>query len=195
MPDVEKITIRPVRTAKQISQFLDLPYDLYRNDPSWAPPLRLERKDQLNPDKNPAAKHLERQLFLAEMSGEIVGRIAVFINPAHDHQHDQETAFFGYFDCEKNHELSQALLEAAKNWATEKQRTRLIGPAQWGVNEEVGLLIDGFDTPNVVLMPYGKPYYQNMIESFGFAKAIDMYAFQADLHKGCLLYTSPSPRD
>jgi len=182
--DFENISIQPVKTAKQISQFLDVPYDLYRKDPNWAPPLRLERKDQLNPEKNPAAKNLDRLLFLAEMSGNIVGRIAVFTNPAHDHQHDKETAFFGYFDCENNAELGQALLEAAKEWAVEKGRTRLVGPAQWGVNEEVGLLIDGFDTPNVVLMSYGKPYYQTMVETAGFTKAIDLYAFQADLHEG-----------
>lgn len=178
------ITILSVESPAQIKVFLDFPYGLYQGDENWAPPLRLERKEQLDPQKNPAARDLDRQLFLAERDGEILGRIAVFTNPAHDRQHDQETAFFGYFDCHNSREVSEALLAKAESWAADKGRTRLVGPAQWGVNEEVGLLVDGFDTPNVVLMSYGKPYYKEMVEGAGFSKTIDMLAFQADLNAG-----------
>ncbi len=184
MPTNADIKIVSVQTKAQVQQFLDLPYDLYRGDPSWAPPLRLERKEQLDPVKNPAAKDLDRSLFLAVRGDAIIGRIAVFTNPAHDRQHDVETAFFGYFDCENDPELGKMLLNRADEWAKDKGRKRLVGPAQWGVNEEVGLLVEGFDSPNVVLMSYGKPYYQDMVETAGYAKAIDMYAFQADLHAG-----------
>lgn len=178
------INIIRVEDPEQIKQFLALPYDIYKGDPNWAPPLRLERKDQLDPLKNPAAKDLDRQLFLAKRQGKRVGRIAAFINPAHDQQHDPATAFFGYFDCIDDAQISSRLLDEAESWALGKGRSRLIGPAQWGVNEEVGLLVDGFDTPNVVLMPYGRPYYKDFVEAAGFTKAVDMLAFQADLNAG-----------
>lgn len=178
------IVIKPVETSDGIKQFLDLPYELYRNDPSWRPPLRLERKEQLDPDKNPAARYLSRQLYLAYQGDEVLGRIAAFINPAHDNLYNDSTAFFGYFDCIDHPEVIKALLVTAEDWAIEQGRRRLVGPAQWGVNEEVGLLIDGYEHPNVVLMSYGKPYYKLGVEEAGFTKAIDMYAFQADLNAG-----------
>ena len=179
-----KIDVIAVETPSDIKRFLELPYDIYRGQPAWAPPLRLERSDQLNPEKNPAARNLDRQLFLAVQNGRDVGRIAAFTNPDHDAQHDSETAFFGYFDTVDDPDVLQVLLDEAQNWAKVKGRTRLVGPAQWGVNEEVGLLIDGFEYPNVMLMPYGRPYYQPAVESAGFSKVVDMLAFQADLNEG-----------
>jgi len=136
-----------------------VPYDIYRGQAAWAPPLRIERKDQLDPKKNPSARVLDRQLFLAVQNGRDVGRIAAFINPVHDAEHDGDTAFFGYFDVIDDSDILSSLLETAQNWAREKGRLRMVGPAQWGVNEEVGLLIDGFEHPNAILMSYGRPYY------------------------------------
>jgi len=168
----------------EVKRFLDLPYDLYRGQTAWAPPLRLERKEQLDPNKNPAARTLDRQLFLAIKDGQDVGRIAAFINPVHDTHHDTETAFFGYYDAVDTPEILSALLTTAQEWAMAKGRKRMVGPAQWGVNEEVGLLVDGFDHPNVLLMSYGRPYYRPAVEAAGFVKAIDMLAFQAAIHEG-----------
>lgn len=179
-----QVDIVKVQTPAQVKRFLALPYDIYRGQAAWAPPLRLERADQLDPKKNPAARDLDRQLFLAVCDGQDVGRIAAFTNPAHDKQHDTETAFFGYFDGIDNSDVLALLLDSAQNWAIAKGRTRLVGPAQWSVNEEVGLLVDGFDTPNVVLMSYGRPYYAPAVEAAGFTKAIDMLAFQANLNEG-----------
>jgi len=176
--------ITAIGTPSEIKRFLALPYDLYRDQAAWAPPLRLERKDQLDPKKNPAARNLDRQLFLATKSGKDVGRIAAFINPTHDQHHDSETAFFGYFDGVDDDRILAALLARAEDWVREKGRARLVGPAQWGVNEEVGLLVEGFDDPNVVLMSYGRPYYPPAVEEAGFKKSIDMLAFQADLNAG-----------
>jgi len=171
-------------TSAEIKRFLDVPYDIYRGQAAWAPPLRIERKDQLDPTKNPAAQKLDRQLFLAIKNGRDVGRIAAFINPMHDAQHDTGTAFFGYFDAIEDESILSALLNTAQDWAQDKGRTRLVGPAQWGVNEEVGLLVDGFDHRNVLLMSYGRPYYAPVVEAAGFQKAIDMLAYQADLNAG-----------
>ena len=176
--------ITKVETPAEIKRFLDVPYDLYRGQSAWAPPLRIERKEQLDPKKNPAAQKLDRQLFLAVSGGHDVGRIAAFVNPTHDAQHDKETAFFGYLDTIDNADVLSALLEAAQTWGQGKGRKRMVGPAQWGVNEEVGLLVDGFDYPNVILMSYGRPYYAAAVEAAGFKKAVDMLAFQADLNEG-----------
>lgn len=180
----EKIVILKVKTAKDVKRFLNLPYELYRGQETWAPPLRLERREQLDPSKNPAARHLDRQLFLAMKNGQDVGRIAAFTNPSHDNQHDGETAFFGYLDSIDDAQVLADLLKTAQNWAVQKGRSRLVGPAQWGVNEEVGLLVDGFEHSNVILMSYGRPYYALAVEAAGFSKAVDMIAFQADLNEG-----------
>ena len=182
--DITEIVIQPVETPAEIKRFLALPYDLYKGQPAWAPPLRLERAEQLDPQKNPAARYLDRQLFLAVQDGQDVGRIAAFTNPDHDKQHDNETAFFGYFDAVDDADVLSMLLEKAQSWAKDKGRARLVGPAQWCVNEEVGLLIDGFEYPNVILMSYGQPYYQPAVEAAGFTKVVDMLAFQADLNEG-----------
>ena len=178
------IEIVEVGTPAEIKRFLDVPFDLYRGQEAWAPPLRLERAEQLSPEKNPAARDLDRTLFLAVRNGEDVGRIAAFTNPDHDKQHDAETAFFGYFDGIDDAGVLAALLDSAQAWAKAKGRPRLVGPLQWSTNEEVGLLIDGFEHPNVMLMPYGRPYYPPAVEAAGFTKVVDMLAFQADLNEG-----------
>lgn len=184
MATTAQIEILKVETPADIARFLDLPYDIYRGQPAWRPPLRIERKEQLDPQKNPAARDLDRQLFLAIKDGEDMGRIAAFTNPAHDARHDTETAFFGYLDAIDDADVLSRLMEAVESWAVGKGRSRMVGPAQWGVNEEVGLLVEGFEDPNVVLMSYGRPYYAPAVEAAGFSKATDMYAFQADLNAG-----------
>ena len=166
-------------------RFLAVPDSVYAEDNNWRPQLGFERAAHLNPDKNPGAAALDnRQLFLAVKDGKDVGRIAAFINPAHNMHSDANDGFFGFFDCVSEAEIGDALLGAAEGWLRERGAAKMIGPAQWSVNEECGLLIDGFDTPPVVMMPHGQPAYQQMIESQGFAKATDMFAFQADLNAG-----------
>ncbi len=178
------VEIVKVASPSETQRFLDVPFDLYRGQSAWSPPLRLERKEQLDPQKNPAARNLDRQLFVAVQNGRDVGRIAAFTNPDHDAQHDSETGFFGYFDAVNDPEVLSVLLQSAQTWLQKKRRSRIVGPAQWSVNEEVGLLVDGFDHPNVLLMPYGRPYYAPAVEAEGFTKTIDMIAFQADLNEG-----------
>lgn len=173
-----------VKTSRDEAEFLGVPYDLYNGEPTWRPPLKFERKGQLSQKSNPAATHLTRQFFLANRDGKTVGRIAAFINPAHQKLYDVKSGHFGYLDCASDQEVAHALLSAAQNWLIAQGADKMIGPAMWSVNEECGLLIDGFDTPPVVMMPFGRPDYQEMLESFGLTKAIDMYAFQADLHAG-----------
>lgn len=178
------LEIIEAQTPKYLKLFLDLPYELYRGQAHWHPPLRFERKEQLSQKKNPIATDLDRQLFLAFRDGRAVGRIAAFINPAHQAFHNDSAGHFGYFDCEENPETGKALLSIAETYLKSKQATKMIGPTSHSTNEESGLLIDGFDAPPVLMMPYGRPDYQAMFDAFGFSKAIDLLAYQADLHAG-----------
>ena len=163
--------------------FLDLPYRLYEGERNWRAPLRFERRLQLS-DKNPAKKSISATFFVAKQQGKAVGRIAAFTNGEHDKVHGDNVAFFGYFDCIDKDDIADALLGAAKDWARGQGRSRLRGPAMWSVNEEVGLLIDGFDHPPAIMMPYGHPFQVQAIERNGFEKATDLYAFMADLTDG-----------
>lgn len=180
---MSRFDIITVQTKAQERDFLALPYNLYKADPNWRAPLRFERAEQFSIDKNPGAPKV-RALFLAKMNDVIVGRIAAFLNINHDKHYNDNTGFFGYFDCVEKGDIGSALLNAAQDWLKEKGRARMVGPSQWSVNEECGLLIDGFETPPVMMMPFGQPYYQTQIEQFGFEKATDMYAFQSELAAG-----------
>lgn len=179
------VDILPVQGQAMSRRFLAVPDAVYADDTNWRPQLSFERAAHLNPEKNPGAAKLEnRQLFLAVRGGKDIGRIAAFINPAHNVHYKANDGFFGFFDCVDDAEVGTALLETAQAWLRERQVDKMFGPAQWSVNEECGLLVDGFDTPPVVMMPHGRAAYQAMIEEQGFSKATDMFAFQADLNAG-----------
>lgn len=164
--------------------FIDYPYDLYRGEPTWRAPLRMERRLHMAFDKNPALEDIDAALFLARKDGAIVGRIAAFLNQTHLRTYEDQSGHFGFFDCEENPKTGQALLSAAQDWLAAKNMSRMVGPAQWSVNDEVGLLIDGYETPPVMMMPYGRKDYPDMFEKFDLEKAVDMLAYQADLHAG-----------
>ena len=179
------IEIIPVEGKAMIRRFLAVPDAVYAEDENWRPQLSFERAAHLDPSKNPgAAKFENRQLFLAVRDGMDIGRIAAFINPAHNQHSNANDGFFGFFDCLPEAELGEALLSAAERWLRERKVYKMIGPTQWSTNEESGLLVEGFDTPPVVMMPHGHPAYQAMIEGQGFTKATDMFAFQAELAAG-----------
>ena len=168
----------------QLKTFLDVPYRLYHGHPAWHPPLRFERADQISRSKNPNAQDLDRQLFIARRGADVVGRIAAFLNPQHREHYQDGAGHFGYFDCEPQPDTGAALLLAAENWLKAKGARKIIGPTSHSVNEESGLLIDGFEHPNVLMMPYGRPDYPKMVEQAGFKKAIDLLAYRADHTKG-----------
>ncbi len=178
------ISVIPVAGKTQLKQFLDFPYDLYRGEPHWRAPLRFERATQIDPKKNPALDGLETQLFLAHRDGAVVGRIAAIKNPHHLALYNDDTGHFGFFDTENDPEIGNALISAAEAWLKQRGMKRIIGPLSFSINEEVGLLVDGFDTPPVLMMPYGRPDYRETLENMGFTKAVDMYAYWTDMHAG-----------
>lgn len=178
------LSIVPVSDKKQLKQFLDFPYDLYRGEMHWRAPLRFDRATQIDPKKNPNLKGLEIQHFLALKGTEIVGRVSAIVNPHYLAKHNDNTGHFGNLDTQADPEIMKALLGATETWLKQRGFTRILGPFNMCINEDLGLLVDGFDTPPVVAMPYGRPDYQTVIEGLGFTKAKDLLAFWTNMHEG-----------
>lgn len=170
---IEAVTDRAGRAA-----FVSLPYDAYRHLPTWRPPLRFERKAQLDPKGNPGLALLDHELFLARRGDRVVGRIAALINRAHLDRHDPYCGHFGFLDTlEPDAELVAALIRTAAGWLKARDMTRMAGPFNFSVNEECGLLVDGFDTSPMIMMGHGRPDYADALEAMGFEKAMDMHAY------------------
>jgi hypothetical protein len=170
--------IAAVASPADRKAFLDLPYRAYRNDPSWRPPLMIERATQIDPKHNPALAAMEHVLLLARKGGEVVGRIAAFVNPAHLARHQDATGHFGFLDTlAPDPVVVAALTAAAEDWLRARGMKRIAGPFNFSVNEECGLLIEGFDTPPMVMMLHGRPDYAEELVRAGYAKAIDLHAY------------------
>jgi GNAT superfamily N-acetyltransferase len=169
--------VRPVRTSRDKSKFLELPYELYRNDPHWIAPLRIAQKDILNTDRHPFYKTSDVQMFLAERDGRVVGRVMAILNRAHNEFHNERAGFFGFFEVENDAQASGALLDAAREWLKGHGAEVIRGPMNPSTNYECALLVEGFDLDPVVMMTYNPPYYAGLLESYGMKKAMDLYAY------------------
>ena len=172
------VIIRPVRTRRDRKRFIDLPYRLYKDNPFWVPPLRLDTTHTLNPKKNPFFEHGKIQTFLAEdASGAVVGRIAGIVNGMHLKKYDDGNGFFGFFECEERYETAAALFDAAAAWIREQGLTGLRGPANPTLNDTAGLLVGGFDRMPSILMPYNPAYYEDYLLRYGFDRVMTMWAY------------------
>jgi GNAT superfamily N-acetyltransferase len=172
--------IRPVENKKGLEIFLHMPWTLgMKDDPNWVPPLLDDYRRLLDPRKSPFLKHGEARCFLATRDGQPVGRVSVQIDTDFDKQWPGEkgVAFFGFFDCKDEPGIARGLFDAAAEWARSRGRTRLRGPFTMDSKGEVGVLVDGFDTPPRVGMPHNRPHVGPLIESAGFGKAKDFYAW------------------
>lgn len=167
--------------------FIKSQWLFYKNDPHWVPPLIMDRQKLLNQTKNPLYKHTQIQLFLAEQDGRVVGRIAAIKNGNHLATHHDNVGFFGFFECINDQQVANALFNAAETWLREHGVAFSRGPVNPSLNDEAGLLVDGFDGPPIVLMTYNPPYYATLIEGAGYQKAKDLYAYWLDPDK----YRSP----
>jgi GNAT superfamily N-acetyltransferase len=180
-PRIGSLRIEPVTDKKGVLEFVEFPFTLYRGDPNWVPPLIEERRDFLDPKKNPFFDHARYQLFLARRGGELVGTIGVVADDNHNKFHDERMAAFGFFETIDNQEVADALLGAAEEWGRAQGMTIMRGPMNFSTNHELGLLIDGFDEPPMVMMTYNPRYYASMIEARGYVKAMDLFAYIGDL--------------
>ena len=174
---MDRIEIIPVANSHALRQFIRLPWKIYRNDPCWVPPLRLDMKKLLNRAKHPFFRHSSADFFLARRNGEWVGRIAAILNNNHNNFHNERTGFFGFFESVNDDAVASALLEHAAQWARSRGMDRLRGPMNYSTNETAGLLIEGFDSPPYIMMTHNPAYYAGLLESAGFGKAMDLYAW------------------
>jgi GNAT superfamily N-acetyltransferase len=180
---VAPLDVAPVRSAGDLRAFIALPYELNRTDATWVPPLRRDVKALLSRRVNPFFEHGEAEYFLARRGGKVVGRIAAVHNRLHNEfQHDQ-VGFFGLLDLIDDPAVAAALFDAAAAWLRPRGLDAMRGPASFSTNDECGLLIDGFETPPVVLMAHNPRYYVSLVEGAGFGKAKDFMAYRSTSDK------------
>jgi GNAT superfamily N-acetyltransferase len=174
---VSQIEISSVCSRHDRDAFLKFPWRIYADDPAWVPPLLIERKQFLDRKKHPFYRHGDAELFLARRGGEIVGRIMASDDPNYNKLHQSNVGCFGLFESIEDHAVAAALFTAASNWLRARGRDEIMGPIDYSTNYVCGLLIDGFQHPPTVLTAHNPPYYARLIESCGFAKAKDWYAW------------------
>lgn len=165
-------------TKNERKQFINFPYEHYQDDEHWIAPLKMEQKKLIDKDKNPFYENGDIALFLAEQDGEICGRIAAIQDRRYNKHHGNKTGFFGFFECIDDKSVSQLLFKVAEDWLRERGHTDVLGPSNPSMMDEIGILVDGFEYDPSILMPYHKPYYDNLIQSCGLEKEMDMYAFR-----------------
>lgn len=166
-----------------MTRFIDYAYQRNRSDPHWIPPLRIAERERLTPRKNPFFAHAAVDLLLARREGRVVGRIAAIDDRLHNEVHRDSVAMFGFFEAE-DEAVAGALFEAAEAWARGRGRTRVRGPINPSMNESAGLLVDGFGTDPMLLMPHNPREYGGYIENSGYRKVKDLFAWTYDLHRG-----------
>src|SRR5262245_3272344 len=179
------VAIEQVSTRRQRNEFVDFPQRLYAGDSNWCQPLKLETHAAINPRKHPFFKHGTATHFLARRDGQVVGRISASDDPHYNAEHSEpgkpcNVGSFGMFECIDDPEVARALLNAAARWLRARGRTSIMGPIDYSTNYPCGLLVEGFDTPQRVMMNHNPPYYANLLESWGLAKAKDLYAWWFD---------------
>jgi GNAT superfamily N-acetyltransferase len=174
-PDV---TVTPVRSSADKTAFIRMTYPIYQGDPNWVAPLEMERKDFLDPKKNPFFDFGEVELFLARRGGQVVGRIAAVKDPHYNEFQGTNDGFFGLFECINDAGVARALFDAAAQWLRARGFVKMLGPMNFSTNHEVGLLIEGFDRPPAIMTTYNPPYYGALLEANGFAKAMDLWSWE-----------------
>ena len=179
--------VHPVKTKKDLAIFIDLPYQLYKNDPAWIPPLHGDQRGQFNPKRNPLLDHCEWELFLLEDNGKCLGRIAAFIDVLAVDFWKENIGLFGYFECPPDAVAAQLLLDAARTWLRSQGCTCMRGPWSF-VSQEWGLVVEGFEPSPVVMAPYNPPYYENLLTGFGLEKIKDLLCWSISVEQG---YTIP----
>ncbi|MHA7630973.1 N-acetyltransferase [Corallococcus sp. M7] len=172
------VQVTPVRGAADRTAFIRLPYSLYRDDPNWVPPLEMERRDFLDPKKNPFFDYAEVELFLARRGQDVVGRVAAIKNPRHMEFHGTKEGFFGLFECVNDAGVARGLLDAASAWLKARGIDTVLGPANFSSNQDWGLLVEGYESPPALMMPYNPAYYAGLLETCGFTKAKDLFAYE-----------------
>lgn len=183
---MEKYTleIQIVNNQKSLNEFIRLPWKIYNNNPHWVPPLIRDIEFKLNRAKNPYFEHSKMELFLCIHNNEILGSIAAVINHRHNEIHNENTAFFGMFECVNDYDVARLLFLAVEEWCNQEGVNRIRGPLSLSIDDECGFLIENFSSDPVIMMPYNPPYYSDFCESYGFKKLKDLYAYYKNIQTG-----------
>ena len=163
-----------------LRDFIALPKRIYADDPYWVQPLNVDLKTLLDPAKHPYHRHAWSVLLLATRDGKPAGRMAVHINHRYNERWKESVGSFGFFECENDVEVARALFAHAEELLKKRGCDVIRGPFSWSTNEELGILIDGFDSSPAIMMTHNPPYYADLIEGCGYEKAKDLYAYWID---------------
>ncbi len=175
------VNVKEVSGRGDLKRFIDLPFRLHSNHPLWVPPLKIERRLFLNRKMNAFFTHGEAEYFLAWRDGEVVGRITAHINHAFDDYQKKNWGWFGFLEFEDDQDVLEALFAAAEGWLRERGKERMVGPACFAMNDDSGILIEGFDLRPMIVQPWHPPYYQQRVEQAGMAKAMDLLMWNLEV--------------
>lgn len=175
-----ELVIRPVETNRDRKAFVDLPWEIYKDDPAWVPPLKQEVRALITPGENPWFEHARARLWLAERDGRAVGRISAQVDDLVQQHMGQGTGQWGMFEA-LDPQAAAALIAAAEDWLRGEGMTRALGPISLSIWDEPGLEIEGFGEPPTVMMPHHRPEYAKWIEAAGYAKAKDLLTYEVEI--------------
>jgi GNAT superfamily N-acetyltransferase len=176
-----EVRVQKVDSRRDLRRFIDLPFDLYREQPLWVPPLKIERRFFLSRRQNPFFSHGEADYLLALRGDRVAGRISAHVNHAFNEHQKKKWGWFGFLEFERDPEVLEALLEAAAGRLRDRGLERMVGPASFAMNDESGVLIEGFDLRPMILQPWNPPHYPEMLESAGMTKAMDLLMWNLEV--------------
>ena len=181
MIKIEKINRQD---RKLVGEFVELPYRLYQGVPQWVPFMKVDVRNMLDPKKHPFYEHSDAQAFLAVRNGQTVGRVAVMENRLYNQVQNKKVASFDLLESENDLDVIKALFGAAKEWADQRELTQMIGPKPFGLGDGYGILVDGFDKRQMmIMMNYNLPYLPRLMEEYGFEKEVDFVSCQIEIAK------------
>ena len=179
-PSAGRVVVRPVTSSREMGAFIDVPWHVYADEPLWVPPLRLERRLHFS-RFNPFFEHGEWQAWVAYRNNRPVGRISAQIDRLHREHYGPDTGHFGLLEGIEDTEVFASLLHTAEEWLAARQATRISGPFNLSINQECGVLVEGFETPPVVMMPHSRKWYGPLLEAQGYHALKDMFAYWVEV--------------
>jgi GNAT superfamily N-acetyltransferase len=175
------VEVRAVSGRRDLKEFIELPFRLHANHPQWVPPLKIERRLFMSRRMNAFFSHGEAEYFLARRGERVVGRITAQINHAYNEFHKTHWGWFGFLELEDDVEVARALLDVAQRWLSERGCDRMVGPADFSMNDESGVLIEGFELRPMIRQPWHPAYYQRLLERLDMVKAMDLLMWNLEV--------------
>ena len=175
------VAVQPVESRRDLKEFIELPYRLHSTSGVWVPPLRLERRLFLNRRLNAFFSHGDAQLFLARRDRRVVGRLSAHYDDAFNAFHANRWGMFGFLELEDDPDVLPLLLAAAERWLHSRGRDHMIGPMDFTMNDESGVMIEGFERAPLIKQPWHPPYYRRRVEEAGLSKAMDLLMWELQI--------------